>query len=190
MAELTLNLRASREFVGWPLAIVYPAIVIASLPIWPFGWNLALHILGAALLIGNALVMAVWLTVAGFSQSDPAKRRAARVVNLGDAWFTVPGVILLLLNGLAMVGARYGGLDVFTTTGWITAGVVLLTLTGIIWAFRLVPAQLALYRLAAADGPLDVEAFRGVLSRWYLWGVIATALPLLAVFVMTTKPTL
>ena len=190
MAGLTLNLRTSREFVGWSLAIVYPAIVVASLPIWPFGWHLALHVLGATLLIGNALVMAVWLTVAGFSRSDRAKRRAARVVNLGDAWFTVPGVILLMLNGSAMVAARYGGLAALTTTGWITAGLLLLSLTGIIWAFRLVPAQLTLYRLAAVDGPLDVEAFRGVLNGWYLWGVIATALPLIAVFVMTTKPTL
>lgn len=190
MAGLTLNLRTSREFVGWPLAIVYPAIVVASLPTWPFGWHLALHVLGATLLIGNALVMAAWLTVAGFSRSDQAKRRAARVVNLGDAWFTVPGVILLLLNGLAMVAARYGGLAAFSTTGWITAGLVLLSLTGIIWALRLVPAQLTLYRLATADGPLDVKTFGRVLNRWYLWGIIATALPLLAVFVMTTKPTI
>ena len=190
MAGLTLNLRASREFVGWPLAIVYPAIVVTSLPTWPFGWHLALHILGATLLIGNALVMAVWLTLAGFSRSDPAKRRAARVVNLGDAWFTVPGVILLLLNGLAMVAARYGGLAAFTTTGWIAAGLVLLSLTGIIWALRLVPTQLSLYRLAAADGPLDAIAFRRLLVRWSIWGSVATALPLLAAFVMTTKPTL
>ena len=95
----------------------------------------------------------------GLLGSDPAKRRAARVVNLGDAWSTVPGAILLLLNGLAMVAARYGGVAAFTTTGWITAGLVLLAY-GIIWAFRLVPAQLTLYRLARVDGPLDVEAFR------------------------------
>ena len=188
MAGLTLNFRTSREFVGWPLAIVYLAIVVASLPIWPFGWHLALHVLGATLLIGNALVMAAWLTIAGFSRSDRAKRRAARVVNLGDVWFTVPGVILLLLNGLAMVAARYGGLAALSTTGWITAGLVLLSLTGIIWAFRLVPAQLTLYRLATVHGPLDAGAFRRVLNHWSLWGVIATALPLLAVFVMTTKP--
>jgi uncharacterized membrane protein len=89
-----------------------------------------------------------------------------------------------------MVAARYGGLAAFSTTGWITAGLVLLSLTGIIWAFRLVPAQLTLHRLAMADGPLDVKAFGRVLNHWYLWGVIATALPLLAVFVMTTKPTI
>jgi uncharacterized membrane protein len=190
MAALRLNLQTSRHFVSWPLAFVYTAIVVASFPIWPFGWHLALHILGATLLIGNALVMAAWLTVAGFSRSDAAKRRAARVVNLGDAWFTAPGVMLLLLNGLAMLAVRYGGPAAFATTGWITAGLVLLTLTGIIWAFRLVPAQLTLYRLAQVDGPLDVQAFRGVLNHWSLWGVIATALPLLAVFLMTTKPTI
>ena len=190
MAGLTLNLRTGREFLGWPLVIVYPAILVGSLPIWPFGWHLALHIVGAISLIGNALVMAAWLTVAGFSRSEPAKRRAARVVNLGDAWFMVPGVILLLMNGLAMAAARYGGLAAFTTTGWITAGLVLLSLTGIIWAFRLVPAQLTLYRLATVDGPLDLAAFRAVLNHWYLWGVIATALPLLAVLVMATKPTI
>ncbi len=190
MAGLTLNLRTSREFVRGPLAIVYPAIVVASLPTWPFAWHLALHVIGATLLIGNALVMGAWLTMAGFSRSDRAKRHAARAVNLGDAWFTVPGVILLLLNGLAMVAARHGGPAAFTTTGWISAGLVLLSLTGIIWAFRLVPAQLTLHRLATVDGPLDVGAYRRVLNRWSVWGVIATALPLLAVFVMTTKPTI
>lgn len=90
-----------------------------------------------------------------------------------------------------MVAARYGRLTAFTTNGWITAGFVPpISLTGIVWAFRLVPAQLTLYRLAAVDGPLDVRAIRGVLNRWYLWGVIATALPLLAAFAMTTEPTI
>jgi hypothetical protein len=131
--------------------------------------------------------MAVWLTVAGFLGGDAAKRQAARVVNLGDAWFTVPGVALELLNGLAMVIARYGGLEAFATTRWITAGVVLLAVTGAIWAGRLLPAQRSLLRLAKAEGPLDRVAFRRVLDRWYAWGTAATMLPILAAFVMTTK---
>lgn len=182
-------LRTGREFLSWPLAAAYSAILVASLPLWPFGWHLALHVLGAVMLIGNALVMAVWLALAAISRSDQAKRRAARIVNLGDAWFTVPGVILLLLNGLAMLALRYGGVGAFATTGWISAGLVLLGLTGLIWASRLVPAQWTLYRLSQAAGPLDAGAFHAALRRWYLWGVIATALPLIAVFVMTTKPT-
>lgn len=190
LAGLALNLRTGRAFVGLPVAIFYAALVAGSLPIWPFEWHLSLHVAGAILLIGNALIMAVWLSVAGFAGSDEGKRRAARVVNHGDAWFTVPGVILLLLNGLALIAARYGGPVAFTTTAWIAAGLVLLSLTGVIWALRLVPIQLGLYRLAAADGPLDALAFRRLLVRWSIWGSVATALPFLAAFVMTTKPTL
>jgi hypothetical protein len=110
-------------------------------------------------------------------------------VNLGDVWFTVPGVLLLLLNGMAMIAARYGGPAAFSTTPWITGGLVLLTLTGLVWALCLVPAQLTLYRLAKHDGPLDVAAFRGVLTGWYAWAVVATIMPLIAVFLMVTKPT-
>jgi uncharacterized membrane protein len=189
-AGFALNFRSARDFVGWPVAIFYLSILAASLPMWPFGWHLTLHVAGAVMLIGNAIAMAVWLSVAGFAGSDASKRRAARLVNHGDVWFTVPGVVLLLLNGLAMVAARYGGPAAFTSTAWIAAGLVLVSLTGIIWALRLVPAQLGLYRLATANGDLDVVAFRSLLVRWSVWGSVATALPLLAAFVMITKPTL
>ena len=190
MTAVAATIHSSREFIRWPVAFFYVAVTGASLPVWPFGWHLALHIAGAAMLIGNALVMAAWLSIAGFAGSDGAKRRAARAVNHGDVWFTVPGVILILLNGSAMVAARYGGPTAFTTTAWIAAGLVLLTLTGLVWALRLVPTQLAMYRLTNAAGPLNAAAFRSRLITWSKWGVIATALPVLAVVVMTTKPTL
>jgi uncharacterized membrane protein len=190
MTALAANIRTGRDFVGWPVALFYVALIAASLPAWPFAWHLALHVAGAAMLIGNAILIAVWLSVAGFAGSDDARRRAARAANHGDVWFTVPGVTLLLLNGLAMVGERYGGPSAFTTVPFIGAGLVLLSLTGIVWALRLVPNQLAMHRLASAPGPLDAVSFRRHLITWSVWGVIATALPLLAVFVMTTKPTL
>lgn len=190
MTALTANLRTSRDFLGWPVALFYLVVLGASLPVWPFGWHLSLHVAGAAMLIGNALVMAVWMSLAGFAGGDDAKRRAARVVNRGDVWFTVPGVVLILSNGLAMVAARYGGPGAITTTAWIGAGAVLLTLTGLVWALRLVPTQLSMYRLASATGPLDRTGFRRHLITWSIWGSIATVLPLLAAFVMTTKPTL
>ena len=75
LAGLALNLRTGRAFVGWPVAIFYAALVVGSLPIWPFEWHLSLHVAGAILLIGNALVMAVWLAVAGFAGSDAASGR-------------------------------------------------------------------------------------------------------------------
>jgi uncharacterized membrane protein len=188
MTQLSTSLRTIPDFVGARTALGYMALLLGSLPFWPFQWHLALHILGAGMLIGNALVMAIWLSVAGFAGSDRARRRAARAVNLGDVRFTVPGVLLLLTNGLAMVAERYGGASAFTTTPFIAAGLVLLTGTGLVWALRLVPAQLALYRLAEAPGELDVAAFRSLLVGWSVWGVIATVMPIAAVVVMTTKP--
>jgi uncharacterized membrane protein len=190
MTAIALNLRTGRTFVGWHAAAFYVAILSASAPFWPFAWHLGLHVAGAAMLIGNALVMAVWLSVAGFAGGDQAKRRAARAVNLGDVWFTVPGVLLILLNGLAMIGERYGGVAAFTTVPWIGGGIVLLTVTGVVWATRLVPAQLALHRLADVNGPIDAGRFRRSLVGWSVWGVIATVTPLIAVFLMTTKPSL
>ena len=190
MQSLTSNLKTMRSFVDLRVLGFYAVLVVASLPAWPFGWHLALHIAGAAMLIGNAVVMAIWLTVTGFAKTDEPKRRAARVVNVGDVWFTVPGVALLLANGFAMVFERYGGFSAFTTTPFIGIGLILLTLTGIVWAGRLVPIQLELLRLAHAPGALDAKAYRSGLTRWSAWGVVATALPIMAVFVMTTKPAL
>jgi uncharacterized membrane protein len=189
MAAISLDIQTTRRRFGRPVIAFYLVILTTSLPFWPFAWHLALHVLGAAMLIGNAIVMAIWLTIAGFSSRETAKRRAAQAVNVGDAWFTIPGVFLLLTNGLAMVFERYGGVSAFTTTPFIGIGLVLLTLTGVVWALRLVPAQLTLERLARAPGDLDVASYRSVLIGWSVWGTVATILPILAVIVMTTKPT-
>jgi uncharacterized membrane protein len=184
------DVRTIRSLIDRRVVIFYLGLIAASLPTWPFGWHLAVHVVGAAMLIGNAIVMAVWLSIAGFAGDDAAKRRAALAVNVGDVWFTVPGVALLLGNGVAMVFERYGGVSAFTTTPFIAAGLVLLTLTGMVWAARLVPTQQTLLRISEAAGPLDQVAFRSALTRWSAWGVVATVLPIVAVIVMTTKPTL
>jgi uncharacterized membrane protein len=189
MAAISLDIETARRSFGRPVIAFYLVILTASLPFWPFDWHLALHVLGAVMLIGNAIVMAISLTIAGFSSRETAKRRAAHAVNVGDAWFTIPGVFLLLTNGLAMVFERYGGVSAFTTTPFIGIGLVLLSLTGVVWALRLVPAQLTLERLARVPGDLDVASYRSVLIGWSVWGTVATVLSILAVIVMTTKPT-
>ena len=190
MTAITLGARRTHLAVDRRIAIVYVVLAVAALPVWPFAVHLALHILGAGMLIGNAIVMAIWLSVAGFAGSDLAKRRAARAVVVGDLLFTIPGAVLLLTKGLAMVFERYRGTAAFTSVPFIGAGLVLLSATGIVWAAGLVPAQRTLGRLAGADGPLDGVAFRSTLIRWSVWGTVATVLPIVAVVVMTSKPVL
>jgi uncharacterized membrane protein len=190
MTASTLDLRQIRPLIDRKVAILYLGLALGIAPIWPFEWHLALHVLGAILLIGNALAMAVWLVIAGSSGNDAWKRRAARAVNVGDVSFTVPGVALILANGLAMVVERYGGVTAFTSTPFVGVGLVLLTATGLVWALRLVPTQLAMLLLARATGPLVAAAFQRRLVTWFAWGTLATILPIAAVVVMSVKPAL
>lgn len=188
MAQIELRARVPRRGIGPYAAVMYAAVIVASLPTWAFEVHLLMHVVGATMLIGNAIVMAVWLLRAAATESDNAKRRAARAVNAGDVWFTVPGVMLLLANGVAMAAERYGGLTGFWSTDWIVAGLLLLGTTGAVWALQLVPAQLRLRRLTQAPGRLDQRAFRATVQRWYGWGTVATLLPIAAAVLMTAKP--
>ena len=190
MATLTQDVRLVLPLIDRKVVVLYLGVLLGTLPTWPFEVHLALHILGAILLIGNAFVMAAWLVLAGNSSRDDRKRRAAVAVNVGDIWATVPGVLLLLANGLAMVGQRYGGEVAFSTVPFIGVGLVLLNLTGLIWLLRLVPIQLHMLRLARADGPFDDRSFRRSLIGWSLWGIVATAMPIAAVVLMVVKPAL
>src|SRR5918994_5015470 len=160
MQTLTRDLHTIGSMIDRRVGLFYLGLIAASLPIWPFGWHLALHIAGAIMLIGNAIVTAVWMSIAGFAGDDASKRGAARAVAVGDVLFTVPGVALLLGNGMAMVFERYGGISAFTTTPFLAAGLVLLALTGAVWGARLVPTQLELLRIAEAAGNLDRVSFR------------------------------
>jgi uncharacterized membrane protein len=190
MSTITLQLGLVRPLVDRRLVIAYVALIATAVVPLPFEAHLALHVLGAILLIGNALLMAAWLVVAGRSGDPERQRRAAIAVNVGDLWGTIPGVVLLLTHGLAMVGLRYGGEAAIASVPFIGAGLVLLNLTGLVWALRLVPIQLGMLRLARADGPFDRTAFGRHLVGWSIWGIAATVMPIAAAVLMIAKPAL
>lgn len=190
MPPIVLDLRLVRPLVDRRLVVAYVALVATAVVPLPFEAHLALHVLGAILLIGNALLMAAWLVAAGWSGDAERQRRAAIAVNVGDLWATIPGVVLLLTHGLAMVGLRYGGEAAIASVPFIGAGLVLLNLTGLVWALRLVPIQLGMLRLARADGPFDRTTFARQLVGWSMWGIAATIMPITAAALMIAKPAL
>ncbi len=143
------------------------------------------HIFGAVIFIGNIIVTGVWIYFAERSRQVPVISFAARVVNWADVIFTGPGVILLLNTGIILAeekGGIYG-------KSWITAGLILLTLSGVVWAASLIPIQNKLIKLSASTDELSPMFFK-LLHRWYFWGIVATILPILALGVMVVKPVL
>ncbi len=146
---------------------------------------LLLHILGAILFLGNIIVTGVWMLLAERSRSVPVIRFAVQAVNWADVYFTAPGAALLLLFGLALTRTE-GGFEV----AWIMLGMLLFALSGILWLLFLIPDQHRMITLSAeTTNELPPEFFR-TLHRWYLWGVIATLLPLATLYLMVQKPTL
>src|SRR5437870_6166744 len=90
-----------------PVAILVSIVV--SLPLFPYNWHLMLHILGAVLFLGNITVTAAWMTWAVGQKDTRVAAFASAGVNKADRWFTSPGMILLLLNGLALTNLAWGG---------------------------------------------------------------------------------
>ena len=176
---------------AFPAAVLVAAVIV-SVPIYPFQWHLLMHVLGAAVFVGNILVTAAWMALAQRTGNRSVLMFAARTVNRADLLFTGPGVVLVLLNGLALAADRWGGWTGFYEQSWIVAALALFGASGAVWVGFLLRYQFAMVRLIDASPPQrEVPSeFSDALRRWYAWGVVATLLPLLSLALMVYKPEL
>lgn len=159
--------------------------VLLSMPFFGRGWNRLMHLLGGVLFLGNVIVTAVWASLARRSREPEVARLFVRGALLTDAIFTLPGVILLALNG-GVLGTQWFKAG----ARWILVSVVLFVITGVVWGAVLVPIQKRLARLVAAmpsQGPVPPE-YDLLLAKWFRWGGVATLLPLVILVLMVFRP--
>jgi uncharacterized membrane protein len=165
-----------------------PIVAVAlSLPFYGRTWNLLMHELGAVLFVGNIVVSAVWMALARRSGDPEALRLGVQGILVTDALFTLPGALLVLLNG-GVIGTEWFK----ARAAWIIVSLVLFVLSGIVWAVVLVPVQKRLARAMEAmppHGPVPAEC-APLLSKWFRWGGVATLLPLVTLVLMVVKPRL
>ena len=170
---------------------LYAVVVLASLPLYPYKWHLLLHILGAVVFVGNIIVTAAWMVLAERTRELRVIRFATRAVNRADLLFTGPGVALVLLNGLAIAADRWGGWANFYEHSWIALALALFAASGIVWVAFLMRYQTRMASLSSAAveaGESLPQEFYNALRRWYVWGVIATALPVASLYLVVAKP--
>jgi uncharacterized membrane protein len=145
-----------------------------------------LHVLGVVLFLGDIIVTGVWKYRADVTGRPEVIAFAQRLVTLTDWVFTFGGAVLILIGGFGMIGVA--GLDI-RTTSWVKIGLALFLASGAIWAAILIPIQIAQARIArtfAGGGEIPERYWR--LNRlWYVWGSLATILPLLNIYVMIEK---
>jgi uncharacterized membrane protein len=147
----------------------------------------ALHLLGMVLFLGNIIVTAVWKALADRTRSPQVIAYAQRLVTLTDVVFTGAGAALVLVTGLWMAPA-FGGV---AGARWLSWGLVLFAASGLIWVLVLIPVQVKQARIARALGPESAvpERYWRLSRTWMIFGVLATVLPLLNLYVMVFKPT-
>jgi uncharacterized membrane protein len=148
---------------------------------------LSLHILGVVLFLGNIIVTAVWKVLADRTQSPPVVAYAQRLVTVTDIAFTATGAVLIVVSGQVMAD-EFGG--VFSGPRWLTIGWALFIASGVIWAAILIPIQVVQARLARSfrDAPAIPDRYWRLSNLWMAFGAIATALPLVNLYLMIFKP--
>lgn len=130
---------------------------------------------------------AFWKVLADRSGNLQMVHSAARKVLLADYFFTIPGLVLIILTGHYMAyhfGYSMGQLN------WVSVLNGLFVLTGIIWLFILIPLQVKMIRYSKQSlqqGKI-LPVYLSVSKYWNFFGSIATLIPLIILFLMTVKP--
>jgi len=142
-----------------------------------------IHLICACLFVGNVIVSGIWALLAERTRNHAIIQFSNRMVLITDVFFTLLGSLGIVWSGHGMA-QNYGGGEGHP---WIQWSYLLLSFSGAIWLFVLVPIQLKQRALLKKSDTVCADYWR--LSHiWKLAGAIATLVPLPIVYFMVTKP--
>ena len=149
-------------------------------------WLKAIHLLGVVLFLGNIIITGWWKAMADNTRNPQIIAFAQRQVTLTDYVFTAGGAAILLLAGMANVGMHHMPMS----AKWLSQGMLMFTLSGIIWVAVLIPVQIKQAKLAKEFSITGVipEIYWMLCKRWNIFGAIAVLLPVINLYWMVFKP--
>ncbi len=148
-------------------------------------WLKTIHILGVVLFLGNIIVTGWWKNMADRTRNPQIIAFAQRQVTLTDFVFTAGGAGILFVAGTVNVAIHH--LDY--SSKWLTHGMAMFLLSGLIWVTILIPAQIKQAKMArefASTGVIPDQYWK-LCTTWNIFGVIATLLPLSNLYWMVFK---
>lgn len=110
-------------------------------------WLKLLHIAAVIVFLGNITTGLFWHAHAARTRDPGILAHTMDGIIRSDRLFTMPGVILILLGGIA--AAIYGGFPILRT-GWILWSLILFSVSGLAFMLRVAPLQRQLRALASA----------------------------------------
>jgi uncharacterized membrane protein len=147
----------------------------------------SLHVIGVVLFLGNIITGIFWKVHADLGGDLRARAQALDGIIKSDRVFTVPGVLLIIVTGVAL--ALVGNLPILGTP-WILWSIVLFAIAGATFGIKVGPLQKKLLSNVRAGlaGAWNENHYQALSRSWRIWGIIATATPLLALLLMVLKP--
>lgn len=146
-----------------------------------------LHVVAVILFLGNIITGHFWMHIALKTKDPIIILHTIRGVIRSDRLFTVPGVIFITAGGL--VAAISGSVPILRT-GWIFWSIILFSISGVIFSWKLAPLQKKIYNLLVnQEGLNDADwlFFNKVYLEWKIWALLALALPTAALVMMILK---
>lgn len=146
----------------------------------------SLHIVAVVLFLGNIITGAFWKVHADRSGDLRARAQALDGIVSSDRIFTAPGVLLIVATGVALVFV--GGLSF--KAFWVLGSIVLFGVAGALFGARVGPLQKKLLAnvRAGLSGQWNESEYDALSRGLNVWGITATVLPLIALFLMVIKP--
>lgn len=125
-----------------------------------------LHVIAVILFLGNIVTGLFWKAHADRSGDPRVIAHAFEGIIRSDRWFTIPGVVVIIITGVA---------------------------AAVVFMFWVAPLQvriLTLARAAGQNGQFDWPVYRKFSHVWEFWGLVAMLTPAVAVVLMVLKPEL
>jgi len=156
----------------------------------PYLFLKLLHIIAVIMFLGNIITGLFWKFQADRTNDPRIIAHVFGGIIRSDRWFTIPGVVLILLAG---VGAAIIGHFSILGTGWILWSIILFSISGLVFSLRVAPLQVRIASMAhAAMGTdqMDWDLYHKLSRSWEFWGLVALLTPVVAVILMVLKPNL
>ena len=146
-----------------------------------------IHISAVMIFLGNIITGLFWMHIAVKTKDLKIITFTMKGIRTADRYFTIPGVIVITAGGF--LAAIFGHFPILHT-GWIFWSIVMFSVSGLAFAFKVVPLQKKIYNLTLdkeTSTDFDWVNFHKVYSQWDIWGLIALLTPLSAFVMMTLK---
>ena len=146
-----------------------------------------IHLLAVIIFLGNIITGLFWMRIAVKTKDLRIIHHTIDGIIIADRYFTIPGVIVITVGGF--LAAIYGHFPLLRT-GWILWSIILFSISGLAFAFKVAPLQRKIYDLTSGvENPagFDWINFHKIYFAWDIWGLIAILTPLGAFVMMTLK---